>query len=393
MTEQLRERQPRRLNKVLATAAGLALAAAGTGVVMEPRATYAQDNSGVTTFASPSPEAGAPVIAEEEFSLGRGQYMEVMPGDIISGDVSMSDTLKGPIKPLYDNDLNKDPEITDIADTALFINVVEPGIVWTENGAHVQRGLIGEPRDTYLFLQRNAKVRGGFKYADVVDWTGYDTTIDQGQIVHDPESSLGNQEETSLRTLEMTDPDQIKEYVGANPDMDPSVALALYNSLIEDGFDVNAPENQATLQALIACLCKVDGSCEQPEPKSTPKPTATPKPREVCDPQDDHIMKQGETYRVPARYDDIIVQADALIRIDNGRWIRAYDDLGPTKSVNVIRHIGDHVVTVKTPVGGGDVQQFNECATDGVVTEWYQNDLKADPRKLDKRSVKIDLNK
>ena len=394
MTERIAEKRIKKLGRAATVLGGLAMAAAGTGLALEAKPAQAQDG-GVTNFAeaSASPETGAATVAEEGFTLQSGEYMEVIPGDIISADGSMSDTLDGPIRPLYDTDLNKDPEITDTADTALFINVVKPGIFWADNGGYVKRGLTGQQRDTYLYLQRNSKVNGGFKYADVVDWTGYDTTIDQGQIVHDSENPLGNQGETVSRTPEMTDPGQIIEYVGANPDMDPSVALALYNSLIEDGFDVNAPENQATLQALIACLCKIDGSCEQPEPTQKPKPTATPKPREVCDPQDDHIMEQGDIYRVPPRYDDIIVQADALIRIDKGPWIRTYDDLGPTKSVNVIRHIGDSVVRVKTPVGGGDVQQFNDCASDAVVTEWYQNDLKADSRRLDRNSIKIDLAK
>ncbi|PIR80168.1 MAG: hypothetical protein COU25_01535 [Candidatus Levybacteria bacterium CG10_big_fil_rev_8_21_14_0_10_35_13] len=384
------EKQPGRLNKVLATAAGLALAAAGTGMAVNANPTRGAE--GVTTFASPSPEAGAATVAEEGFTLQSGQFMKVLPGDIISADGSMSDTLDGPIRPLYDTDLNKDPNITDTADTALFINVVEPGIFWADNGGYVKRGLTGQQRETYLYLQRNSKVNGGFKYADVVDWTGYDTTVDQGQIVHDSENPLGNQGETVSRTPEITDPGQIIEYVGANPNLDPTVAQKLLDTLIENGFDVNAPENQDTLQTLLACICQ----CEPGEmPKATPGPTPTPKPREVCDPQDDHIMKQGETYRVPARYDDVIVQADAIIKIKDGRRvrvIRTYDDLGPTRSVNVIRHIGDAVVTVQTPVGGGDVQQFNDCATDAVVTEWYQNDLKADSRRLDRNSIKIDLN-
>src|SRR4030043_276752 len=93
MTERIAEkRQPRRLNRVLATAAGLALAAAGTGIAVNSRPASAE--GGVTNFASPSPEAGAPAVAEEGFTLQSGQYMEVVPGDIISADGSMSDTVE-----------------------------------------------------------------------------------------------------------------------------------------------------------------------------------------------------------------------------------------------------------------------------------------------------------
>src|SRR3989344_7426846 len=133
MTERIAEkRQPRRLNRIGAVLGGLTLAGAGRGMAVNARPVSAE--GGVTNFASPSPEAGAATVAEEGFTLQSGEYMEVIPGDIISADGSMSDTLDGPIRPLYDTDLNKDPKITDTADTALFINVVKPGIFLADNG-------------------------------------------------------------------------------------------------------------------------------------------------------------------------------------------------------------------------------------------------------------------
>ena len=182
--------------------------------------------------------------------------------------------------------------------------------------------------------------------------------VDENGKVHKYEPSSEPVAEPT-KAPEMTDPEQVKEYVDANPNLDPTVAQKLLDTLIANGFDVNAPENQETLQALIACICKADNSCE-PEVKPTPRPTATPKPEQPC-PDFRDIEKPYRGWRpenapvVRKKIANAIFQADGLVD-----GVRRYDNDSSTALITVIDTNNPEMHSFRYDYGG-DLQPF--CPT------------------------------
>ena len=388
MTERIKEdprKNLKRMGKAGATIASAALAFGGLNLISHSESTYAQDNAMPTPAAgevkdwntqTPSPEAVSKV---ENFEVKAFTTFDVIPGDVVSGDVQMSDTIDSNPFPMYDQDSHKAPDVQDNAKTALFIDVQAPGVVHSEWGATVTRGLTQDQKAEMLRLQKIAKENAGFERTDVVAWTGYNTSVDQAGYRADgtkgealPYGSI----ETVVGTPNMSNPSEINAYVSENPNMDASTAMALYDKLIADGFDVNVPENQATIQALIDCICKAETSCPLPTetPKATPEPTKEP---EVCEPKfKDHFLKAGQKITTPKGH-MVIAQGDLEGAVN-------HDSLAETKGVYVFTDGKRR--TFKAP-WGADVMVFNDCATTSFVRDTYKDVLKQDNRKLDKNSV------
>lgn len=308
-----------------------------------------------TPEASTSPEANI-----ENFTVEKLGTFEVMPGDIIAGDVAMSDSKDSAIFPLYDQDTHKASDVEDNTKTALYVEVQAPGVVHAEWGATVSRGMTAEQKAEMLKLQTIAKERAGFTKVDVVVWTGYDSTTDEAGF------TAGGEQGSSM----------------PNPSMEPGSNLdgtnkqELINTILDEIHKGNLTADQEynLMQQLIACLC----SCGTPT--ETPMPTPTPT-NEVCVPMNDHFMKSGETYKVSGK--EFIVQGDVIID-----GVRHYDNSAKTGAIDVVLDGKTH--TIKAPYGA-DVQVFNDCATDANITDTYNHDLeqlKGSDRTLDSKSIK-----
>lgn len=162
-------------------------------------------------------------------------------------------------------------------------------------------------------------------------------TADGVQLSNNPEAQ-------PTQAPEITDPGKIREYITANPNMDSSVAVEMLNTLIQNGFDVNDPANQGTLQALMACICK----CKPEEvPTHTPKPEPTPTPSAApCDNIQDveHVyegwMADGfDRRKAPKETKTVtkaIFQSDGAWKKHGTKsWHSSYDSDGRTAQIYV----------------------------------------------------------
>lgn len=328
--------------------------------------------AGETATPRPSEAAGTPTpepsseVEAQSITVEKLGTFEVLPGDIIAGDVSMSDTKDSAIFPLYDQDTHKAADVKDNTKTALYVEVQAPGIIHAEWGATVTRGLTPEKKAEMLKLQAISKERAGFSKVDVVIWTGYDTTVDQAGF-----KATG--EQTSI----VTPVNPSENATGYNLDgLNNQDKLRVILKLFADGkVDPDSQEGKVLMDVLVNCLC----GCSNPT--ETPKPIQSQAPEACTTPSfNDHVMKAGETYRVPTGV-DFIAQGDVVI---DGK--KTYDNNEKTGAVSVV--IDQKSNTIKAP-WGADIQVF-ECATDQFIKDVYNHDLEqlqATNRSLDKNSI------
>lgn len=343
----------------------------------EPRPANADSSS----TSTPSGELATPRTSEapgsaepsnsseveiQNFTVEKLGTFEVLPGDIIAGDVAMSDTKDSAIFPLYDQDTHKAADVTDNTKTALYVDVQTPGVVHAEWGATVTRGLSAEKKAEMLKIQAISKDRAGFDKVDVVLWTGYDTTVDEaGYTVTGEQNSSVNptpsgSPETGINNLDGLD--------------NQSKMKVILNLFAEGTIDPNSEEGKVLMDILVNCLCGCDTKTETP----TPTPSKSP---EVCIPaMNDHVMKPGETYKVPTGV-DFIAQGDVTI---DGK--RTYDNSEKTGAISVVLDEKANTIFAKY---GADIQLF-DCPTDALITDTYNHDveqLKATNRSVDKNSI------
>lgn len=378
-------------NAGIAVSAGLALILVGAGfggafrggpentgnnptqkpVATEPATPRPSEAAGATG----KPEVTAsPEVEIQNFAVEKLGSFEVLPGDIVSGDVSMSDTKDSAIFPLFDQDTHKASDVEDNTKTALYVDIQAPGVVHAEWGATVTRGLTADKKAEMLKLQAISKERAGFDKVDVVIWTGYDTTVDEAgfkatgeqssSIMPNPSESPKASPEAGYNLDNMNNQDKIR---------------LILNLFATNKIDANSPEGKALLDVLANCFCsKTECTTPVETPKPTPEPSKSP---EACIPSmKDHVMKAGETYKVPAGV-DFIGQGDIII---DGK--RTYDSLDKTGAISVVTD--QKANTIKAP-WGADIQVF-ECPTDQFITDTYKHDLeqlKATNRSLDKNSI------
>lgn len=313
-----------------------------------------------TPTSSEAPGTPSAEVEIQNFTVEKLGSFEVLPGDIISGDVSMSDTKDSAIFPLYDQDTHKAADVVDNTKTALYVDVQAPGIVHAEWGATVTRGLTAEKKAEMLKLQAISKERAGFDKVDVVIWTGYETTVDEaGFKATGEQSSIVNPSAS---------PEAGQNLDGLNNQDKIRVILNLF----KEG-NLTSQEEAVLLDILVNCLCGCSNPTETPKPTPTPEACVVPTMK-------DHVMKPGETYKVPAGV-DFIAQGDVTI---DGK--KTYDSNEKTGAISVV--IDEKANTIKAP-WGADIQVF-ECATDQFIKDTYTHDLEqlqATNRSLDKNSI------
>jgi hypothetical protein len=329
-------------------------------------ATPRPSEAGASPSASPEASASAEVNIQN-FTVEKLGTFDVLPGDIIAGDISMSDTTDSAIFPLYDQDTHKAADVTDNTKTALYVEVQAPGTVHAEWGATVTRGLTAEKKAEMLKLQAISKQRAGFDKVDVVIWTGFDTTTDEAGF-----KATGEQG-SSMPVSPSASPEAGQSLDGLDNQAKIKVILNLF---AEGKIDPNSEEGKVLMDVIVSCLCSCSNPTETPKPTPTPTPTS-----EVCVPMNDHFMKAGETFKVPSSK-EFIVQGDVLID-----GVRHYDSKDITGAIDKVLDGKSH--TVKAPYGA-DVQVFNACATDQEIKDTYTKDveqLKASGRTLDSNSL------
>lgn len=371
----------RRLNRVFATAAGLALAAAGTGLALEAKSVRADEpasspapsaepraSQAITNFASPEASA-TPEVEIQYIEVPQLVPHEVQPGDFIPGDVSMSDTEDSALFPLYDQDTNKAPDVEDNTRTALYVDVQAPGVVLAPYGKiTIIRGMNPEQKAEFLRNETTAKTRAGFEKSGVVLWTGYDTTVDQAGYKAD--GTQGNVDTSGTPVAE----DNLSG-------LDNQAKIRTILNLFADGtIDPNSEEGKVLMGILVNCLC----ACETPaQPKPTPKPE---KPKEVCVTTFRDRLYNPNKGPVTVRTRGLVVRGDVLI---NGK--RYYDE-GNSSTAAIDRVWTEKPRTYK--VSGpyeADVLWMEDCAS---KAQWKdQVDLAIEQvresgRKLDPRSLK-----
>lgn len=321
-----------------------------------------------TPRTSEAPGSAEPTNSSEveiqNFTVEKLGTFEVLPGDIIAGDIAMSDTKDSAIFPLYDQDTHKAADVTDNTKTALYVDVQTPGVVHAEWGATVTRGLTPEKKAEMLKIQAISKDRAGFDKVDVVLWTGYDTTVDEaGYTVTGEQNSSVNVSPSGSPEAGVNNLDGLDNQ---------SKLKVILNLFAEGTIDPNSEEGKVLMDILVNCLCGCDTKTETPTPSKSP---------EVCIPaMNDHVMKPGETYKV-AKGIDFIAQGDVTI---DGK--RTYDNSEKTGAISVVLDEKANTIFAKY---GADIQLF-DCPTDALITDTYNHDveqLKATNRSVDKNSI------
>ena len=370
--------------------------------------------AGPETTSNPTPTPAATESAESgvqyspEGHYEKGDRAIVKAGSLIIGDIMAADLgtrYVTEFSRLYDTDTDKASEELDNAQTGLITEAMVDAEVYFRFGGDIVE-VDEDKKAEWLQIQANDMFAGGCgpngcaDGVNLVRWTGKDTTVTQsGTLAKDTVNAndgellkVNGEEPTQLP--EMTNPDQIKEYVDANPNMDPAVAQRLLDTLIVNGFDVNAPDNQETLQALIACICKADGSCEQPEPSQTPKPTREP---EACPtPFKDKVLEfESDTFKniyglIALGDDKIKIDSDHNGRLIDNQWVTYRDNDTNTAAVSR-RWFGRPTdVAVNSDVGGTDVIYFL-CPDKKAYNDKLDQAIKATlatGRTIDKKSLK-----
>lgn len=329
----------------LAGTAAALIIAAGVGSCVylnngkEAAATAGPTSTPTIELATPTPSAAASGTPEgvQTFHLGIGDKMTVLPGDIIVGDVTMSDADCSSAFPLYDTDTDKAPNVLDNTKTALYVDVEANGEVYAGYGGDVVRGLSSDKLTAWLNNEKLNKLRSGFTQVDVVDWTGYSTTVDEAGKT----AAQENLPQISLCTLP-----------GAS----------------------SSPEATPTTPC-----CNICGA-PTPTPEATCGCGATPTPEGPCTPMDDKVEAAGQTIKTNG--ESFIVEGD--VTIDG---VRHFDNTGSTGAIDKVTDGKAHTIYFNYK---SDWQKFNPCATDQDVQNTYSNDLqqlKDSGRKLDSNSL------
>jgi len=338
----------------LGAGAVLALALVGAGSCAyfnngkESTAEASNSPTAIVEMATPTASQAASGSPEgvQSFHLVAGDKMAVLPGDVIVGDVTLSDTDCGSAFPLYDTDTHKATDVQDNTKTALYVDVEANGEVYAGYGGDVMRGLSGDAKTSWLNNQKIDKIRSGFTKVDVVDWTGYSSTKDEaGQTAAEQ-----NLPQLGLCTLP-----------GAS-------------SSPESGASSSPEATQTT-----PC-CNICGA-PTPTPEATcgcATPTKTPEG--PCTPMEDTIEAAGKT--VKTNGESFIVEGDVTIdgvkHFDNSSFTGAIDKVTDGKSHTILFNYQ------------GDFQKFNSCATGNDIQNTYDKDktaLKNSGRSLDSKSL------
>ena len=309
--------------------------------------------------ASPSPEAKA-----QNFHIEVLGAFEVQPGDMISGDVAMSDTKDSAIFPLYDTDTHKAADVVDNTKTALFVEVQAPGVAHAQWGADVVRGLTAEKKAEFLKNQTLEKKRSGFTNVDVVIWNGYSSTVDEAGVkANGEQGSAVNPSENGT---------------GYNLDnLDNQSKLRIILNLFAEGtVDPNSEEGKVLMDVLVNCLC----NCETPI--ETPKPTPTP---EVCVVDFKDTLYDPKKGPIKVTTKGLVVRGDVYI---NGK--RYFDDLSQTAAIDRIWTETPKTYTVSGKYAA-DVLWMEDCAT---KSDWQDqvdlaiSQIEEEGRPLDPKSLK-----
>jgi hypothetical protein len=367
------EKQPKRLGRFAGAlgAAVLLVASAGQFANIEPARAQAPDLGTSTpseAAGTPNPEISSFTPRETregwnrtEMDLLDGSRIEIdfkqLPslgedvlnvGTIASGDVKLDG------KKLYDDDATTG---------SILLNRKEGARIKATYGASMVENYDPAYESRIMQTLSGQMDEDGCGLSNGCDTVKQQVYEEDGSV-HSYDASAKPTAEPSLAP---TNPDEIQKYVETNPNMDPSAALKMLDTLLANGFDVNAPENQDTLQALIDCVCKADGSCpvpgptETPAPTNTPRPTATPRPTEVPCPDFKDIEKPYGGWKpenapiVTEKVANAIFQADG--EVDG---VKRYDDDGSTALITVVEttKAGKHSFRYDY---GGDLQPF--CVT------------------------------
>lgn len=266
--------------------------------------------------ASPSPESSQGT-KEDSFSLEKGVPVEAQVGDIISGDIAMSDTMDSPILPLYDQDEHKAADVEDTTKTALFVVVEKPGIIHVPYGGYVVRGITPEKKAEILRTWTAEKERAGYKPTTVV-WTGYDTTTDQaGYMANGDENSTFDPSEGTPNLDGLSNQDKLR------------IVLSLFSKRDSEGnllIDPNSAEGKVLMDILVSCLC----GCETPT--GSPAPSEKPNTPEACPDKgyQDKVYNPKEG-PLTVTTNGLLVRGDVTI---NGKVY--HDKLGTTQAVDWI---------------------------------------------------------
>lgn len=400
------------LRRAILTGTTLAIVGAGVGLAsMESsKPATATDASPVTLGGSPEPSAagGTPspeasitvsfdrdnagcTLSDDTYHCLKGGKIAVVPGDMLKGDWAMSNTDGSTIRFLFDQDSTKGPGV-DIDHTGLLVDVQTNGEAYAANGGDVIMGL-GDRKDSWIALTKSSMATGGCvdgcsERVDVVTWTGFDSTIDQGQLEKGVQPSP-TPEPSATPTASIYE---------VNPETDSFLASVLAMDENSDEFKnmtedqklaveqvkldyANEQFNAALLKELQSCGCVP--ACPAPSATPTPNPTPTPTPQACPELTQDHVMLKGETYVVPAGH-AFIAQGDDYI--DGKRY---FDNAAITAAIDVVLNDGKKH-TIESLVGGTDVTIFCPTALKTDVLNTYKHDLMAlkdRNRRLDRRSL------
>lgn len=390
-------KQPSRIKKLGRGATilgGLAMIAAGTGLAMHSNPARAEAvNLGTST---PSEAAGTPnpevstFIPRETREGWKRTKLDLIDGSQIEADFKQLPSLGEDVLSLgtiANGDVKIDGEKLyddDSTTGSILLNKKEGAQIKATYGASMVENY--DP----AYESRIMQTLAGQMDEDGCGLTDGCSTIDLQVYEADGSVHSYDVSATPTETPAPTNPDEIQKYVNENPNMDPTLALKMLDTLLTNGFDVNAPENQDTLQALIACICKADGSCPVPGPTETPAPTNTPRPTEVPCPDFKDIEKPYGGWKpenapvVTKRVAHAIFQSDGevdgVIRYDNDSSTALITVIDTTKA-------GNHSFGYNF---GGDLQPF--CATpegENQLQEVLSKDIAQTLARADINKIKV----
>ncbi len=407
------ERNRRIRNAGILTTAGLVVAMVGAGCSSEVKPSNTPTPSTIelatpgtsAAGASPSPEVlaspEASASAVKGFVLETGKVIEVNPGDIFSGDFSLNDTNDSKTTfPMYDQDGNAQPGVTDVSKTFVVGIVKTHGFLFADNTGYVVQGLPMDQAQTTVDLWYTAKIRSGaFPQGGAeVEWTGKATSKDQaGKGINDLPGASTAPDMSSPTPSGSPEPSSSPDINGGIGTVESNKALVLLEELQAaekaGKIDLSDPNIKLLVDELIKCVCVTSCSPIVPIIPSPVKPTPSETPSAAC-PEDDHQMNKGDFYTLPTGFRAIVL-GDVTIdgKKDNKGnvvgGIVAHDNLAGTRAIDQLLDGKSH--TIFSPFGGTDVQVFCPTATKDTIAQWEEGDRtkSADKRPIDKKSLII----
>ena len=356
-----------------ASASGVNPTPAPSAEVATPTPSMAAGSASPEATPSASPEANV-----QSFVLGIGEKQYLPAGTIISGDVAIADQDGGQIFRLYDIDTDKAPGVTDNTQTALIVDMQAPGEVYSPYGAFVVTGLPQQRADNEVQLLAGEK-QGSFAKVDVVDWTGFATTVNEVGKTAAQDSSAVMSSDSLAQQGGLTQP-----FESATPGASAQPTESPVPSAIPGAQTYTLPSGEVVINIYDNDNC---GCLPKPTPTPTPECTATPSPVPTqtpeataqCVPMYDDFLKNGQTVTLKGK--DFLVQGDVYID-----GVRHFDSSGKTGAIDKVLDGKTHKIYAPY---GADVQVFNSCATEQDMQNTYNNDLKqlkAGGRTLDPNS-------